>query len=131
MRRRPYVPPPAPLRLAPEPALRLYCEKRKVDFGVLHRGRTVRVWAAWRVHVAIATLTFGCGHAFWQVRAWVIDKPDREDRLYNNLTRALDRKLRELGWLRSTSSAGLRGGPTPRAARPPSPTFACTPARRR
>jgi hypothetical protein len=49
MRRRPFPPPTERQRLDLEPAMRLYCEKRKIDFGVL--------------------------------------------------TRALDRKLRELGWL--------------------------------
>jgi len=84
----------APLTL--ESALRLYCEKRKVDFGVLYRGYTTRVWAGRNVYTACAKLTFGRKNAFWPVQTWTIATPDVEDRLYNNLTRALDRKLREL-----------------------------------
>lgn len=100
MRRRPIMPPSElqPRRMDLESAMRLYCEKRKIGFGVLYRGRSVRVQAGRRVCAAHAKLTFGRKHACWQVCTWTFDCPDCEDRLYNNLTRVLDRKLRELGW---------------------------------
>ena len=130
MRRRPIVPGWAPV-LDLEPALHLYCEKRKVDFGVLYRNRYVRVWSGRNITAAGARLTFGRKHAFWQVQAWTFAGPGDEDRLYNNLTRALDRKLRELGWLTTTSSDGLRAAPTRSSARSPASNVLSRPTRRR
>jgi hypothetical protein len=94
-----------------EAAIRIYCKRRKVDCGVLYRHRHVRVWGGRSIYAAGARLTFGRKLAFWQAQAWTIDLPGVENRLYNNLTRALDRKLRELGWLTTTSSGGPRAAP--------------------
>lgn len=103
MRRRPFMPPIEPRRMGLEPALHLYCEKRKVDFGGLYRDHGVRDQAGRPIYTATAKLTFGRKHTFWQVQTWTT-RAFVEDRLYNNLTRALDRKLRALGWLKNKNT---------------------------